>query len=71
MVFSDYMNSLSPKPGLSEKREVLKKIADATCKSELTVYAWIRGDQEPDALTKKVISGVLNIPVDELFPANK
>lgn len=68
MVFSDYMNSLSAEP-ISEKRIMIKKIAEATMKSELTVYAWIRGDQEPDALTKKVISGVLNIPVDELFPA--
>ena len=70
MVFSDYMNSLSAEP-VSEKRTMIRKIADATMKNELTVYAWIRGDQEPDALTKKVISGVLNTPVEELFPAKK
>lgn len=68
MVFSDYMNNLSSRRTISEKRAMIKKIAEATCKSELAVYAWIRGDQTPDALTKKVISGVLNIPVDELFP---
>lgn len=70
MVFSDYMNSLSVDL-ISEKRIMIKKIAEATMKNELTVYAWIRGDQEPDALTKKTISGVLNIPVEELFPNKK
>lgn len=69
LAFSDYMNSLSTER-ISEKRVVIRRIAEATCKDEGTVYAWIRGDQTPDALTKKVISGVLNIPVDELFPNN-
>lgn len=68
MVFSEYMNSLSPAPGLSEKRAMIKKIAEATCKNETAVYAWINGEREPDMLTKKAISGVLNIPVEELFP---
>lgn len=68
MVFNEYMNSLSPAPGLSEKRAMIKKIAEATCKNETTVYAWINGEREPDMLTKKAISGVLNIPVEELFP---
>lgn len=67
LVFSDYMNGLSTER-ISEKRAMIRKIADATLKDEGTVYAWIRGDQTPDALTKKVISGVLNIPVEELFP---
>lgn len=70
MVFSDYMKSLSTEK-ISEKRAMVKKLAEATCKTELAVYAWIRGDQEPDTLTKKVISGVLNVPVEELFPAKK
>lgn len=69
MAFSDYMNSLSTEH-ISEKRMMIRKIAEATCKDEGTVYAWIRGDQKPDALSKKVISGVLNIPVEELFPSN-
>lgn len=64
------MNSLSSDP-ISEKRIMIKKIAEATMKSDLTVYAWIRGDQEPDALTKKAISDVLNMPVDELFPTKQ
>lgn len=71
MVFSEYMKSLSKKPGPSEKQSAIKKLSEATCKSVLTVYAWIRGDQVPDALTQKVISGVLNIPVDELFPKER
>lgn len=71
MVFSDYMNNLNPDPGLSEKRAMIKKIAEATCKSEMAVYAWIRGDQQPDMLTKKTISAVLNVPVEELFPSDQ
>lgn len=67
LAFSDYMNSLSTEK-ISEKRVVIRKIAEATCKDEGTVYAWIRGDQKPDALSKKVISGVLNIPIEDLFP---
>lgn len=67
LAFSDYMNSLSTEK-ISEKRVVIRKIAKATCKDEGTVYAWIRGDQKPDALSKKVISGVLNIPIEDLFP---
>lgn len=67
MVFSDYMNSLSNE-AISEKRKKIKELADACCKSDLTVYAWISGRQEPDALNKKIISGVLGMPVDELFP---
>lgn len=69
MVFIDYMNNLSSAPGLSEKRAMVKKLAEATCKNETTVYAWISGEREPDMLTKKTISGVLNIPVAELFPS--
>lgn len=71
MVFVDYMNNLSPKPGVSEKRKKIREIAEVTCKSELAVYSWIRGDAEPDALSKKAISALLNIPVNELFPDNK
>lgn len=70
MVFTDYMNNLSSAPGMSEKRAMIKKLAEATCKNETAVYAWAKGEREPDALTKKVISGVLNIPVDELFPSD-
>jgi transcriptional regulator with XRE-family HTH domain len=71
MVFSEYLNSLSPKVGMSERRAKVKEIAEATCKSETAVYAWANGEREPDMLTKKVISGLLNIPVDELFPQAK
>lgn len=71
MVFSDYMNNLSPKTGMSERRAMIKKIAEVTCKNETAVYAWINGEREPDMLTKKTISGLLNIPVEELFPKKR
>ena len=67
MVFSDYMNSLSTK-AVSEKRAMIDKLAEATDRDEQTVYSWIAGRNKPDALCRKVISGVLNKPVEELFP---
>ena len=68
MVFGEYIKSLSPERRTSERREMIKKIAEVTCKSDVAVYAWINGEREPDMLTKKAISGLLNIPVEELFP---
>ena len=47
---------------------MIEKIAAATCKNKTAVYAWINGERQPDMLTKKTISGLLNIPVEELFP---
>ena len=71
MVFSEYMNSLSTKTGISEKRAKVLEIAVATCRNETAVYAWINGDREPDMLAKKTIAAVINIPVEELFPEKK
>ena len=61
------MNSLSNKP-VSEKTLMIRKIAEATNREELAVYNWISGRNKPDKLVRKIISGVLNMPEDELFP---
>ena len=70
MVFSDYMNGLSTER-VSEKAAKITQIAQACCKSELTVYNWIGGRTSPSTLDRKVIAGVLNMPEGELFPEQK
>ncbi len=70
MVFGDYMNSLSTEK-ISEKKRKLLEIAEACCVSEIVIYNWIAGRSTPDALRRKVISGLLNKPEKELFPDAK
>lgn len=67
MVFSDYMNSLSTEV-VSEKSAMISKISEACCVRENAVYSWIAGRTKPNALARKTISAVLNIPEKELFP---
>lgn len=63
MVFSEYMNSL---PNL--KVEEIKKIAEITSSTEITVYRWIAGTIDPPLVKKKIIAEYLNKTVSELFP---
>ena len=63
MVFRDYMNSL---PNL--KLEEIKKIAEITCSSTVTVYRWISGDVDPRMIKKKAIADYLGKTIEELFP---
>ena len=67
MTFGDYMNSL-PTERISEKRRKMLEIAEACYVSETQVFNWVAGRATPDALKRKVISGIVNIPVSELFP---
>lgn len=67
MVFGDYMNSLSTEK-VSEKAAKIREIMEACMVSEVVVYNWMAGRTKPDALKRKVISGVLNMPANELFP---
>ena len=63
MVFSEYMNGL---PNM--KVEEIKKIAELTSSTELSVYRWIAGTIDPPLVKKKIISEYLNKPIEELFP---
>lgn len=65
MVFSDYMNSL---PNL--KVEEIKKIAELTSSSEISVYRWIAKAIDPPMVKKKIIADYLDKSVEELFPNN-
>lgn len=63
MVFRDYMNSL---PNL--KLEEIKKIAEITCSSTVTVYRWISGEVDPPMIKKKAIADYIGKTIEELFP---
>lgn len=63
MVFSEYMNSL---PNM--KVEEIKKIAELTSSTEVTVYRWIAGMVDPPLVKKKIIAEYLQRTIDELFP---
>ena len=67
MTFGDYMNSLSTEK-TSEKGAQIQRVMDACMVSEVVVYNWMAGRSTPDALKRKTISGLLNRPVEELFP---
>ena len=64
------MNSLSTEK-TSEKGAMIAKLCEAVCKSEVAIYNWIAGRSTPNKLERKTISGVLNIPEEELFPDAK
>lgn len=63
MVFGEYMNSLP-----NVKLDTIKKIAELTCSSTVSVYRWMSGDIEPPLLKKKIIADYIGKSVDELFP---
>ena len=49
----------------------IAEIAEATCRELSTVRQWLSGVQVPNAKAKERISAILNVPVDELFPADE
>ena len=63
MVFSEYMNSLP-----NVKVEEIKKIAELTFSTPVTVYRWISGALNPPMVKKKIIAEYLGRSVEELFP---
>lgn len=64
MVFSDYMNSLP-----NVKVDTIKRIAELTFSSEVSVYKWISGETQPPRVKKEIIAKHLGMPVEQLFPA--
>lgn len=64
------MDSLSTEK-VSERAAKIREIMEACMVSKVVVYNWMAGRATPDALRRRVISGVLNIPEGELFPNAK
>lgn len=53
------------------KVEEVKKIAELTSSTVMSVYRWISGSAEPPMVKKKIIANYLGISVDELWPTNQ
>ncbi len=53
---------------ITPKKAFIAKIAEITMKSETTVKCWLSGTQNPDALSRSVISKNLGISDEVLFP---
>lgn len=63
MGFSEYMKSL-PYPRIKTVEEIA-----SLCKvSNSSVYRWIQGKSEPNALCRGLVSGYLGMQESELFP---
>lgn len=65
MTFKQYYEGLDAS---SPQTKFVRRIADATLKSEFTVKMWLTGRQTPDQLTQSVIARELGVPVEGLFP---
>ena len=67
--FSEIYEQLPKRPSApTERTKFIRKIADATKRSDQTVRMWLSGRQRPDALTQSVIARILKVPASELFP---
>ncbi len=70
--FSEIYEKLPKRPSIpTERTKFIRKIADATKRSDQTVKMWLSGRQRPDALTQSVLAKLLKVPADELFPPTK
>lgn len=63
MGFSEYMKSL-PYP----RSKAVEEIASLCKVSNSSVYRWIQGKSEPNALCRGLVSGYLGMQESELFP---
>lgn len=62
MVFNEYVKNLP-----NQKAETIKAIAKNCRVTDLTVWRWIAGKTQPDALKKKIIADTLGVSEDELI----
>ena len=63
MNFLEYMGNLR-----NERNETVREIELATRSSHNTVSQWMTGRKNVPPLKKKVISELIGLPEDELFP---
>lgn len=67
MTFLDYINSL-PTKVTSVRNQKILEIAAACKVDSSTVYNWMTGKHKVRPVYKSIISKMLGIPEDELFP---
>lgn len=63
MVFRDYIKNLP-----NQQYDTIKKLAEITCSSKVSVYRWMSGEVEPPMIKKKIIAEYIGKSVEELFP---
>lgn len=63
MVFTDYIKSLP-----NQQQDTIKKLAEITYSSPMSVYRWVNGHSVPPLIKQKVIADYLGMSVEELFP---
>ncbi|MCM1490479.1 MAG: replication/maintenance protein RepL [Muribaculum sp.] len=69
MTLKEHYNSLRElERPLHPAKQFIYTIAEKTGRSHKTVQQWISGIQEPNDDLKVIISGVVGIPPEELFP---
>lgn len=63
MTFTEFMKSLP-----NERQDTVWKLKDECRVTLATVYRWMNGSVQPDALKRKVIAKTLGMPEEQLFP---
>ena len=66
--FKDIYRSIDPVP---PRLAFIRRIAEATMRSENAVRMWISGRQTPDPLCRQIIAKELGVPAEGLFPDKK
>lgn len=64
--FKEIYDALDPIP---PKTKWIKRIAEATMRSENAVRMWLNGRQTPEPLVQNIIAKELGVPVEGLFPS--
>lgn len=64
--FKEIYDGLDPVP---PKTKWVKRIAEATMRSENAVRMWLNGRQTPEPLVQNIIAKELGVPVEGLFPS--
>lgn len=65
MVFSEYIKSLP-----NQRQDMIEQLARETQTSKSVVYRWMSGQITPPPVKQTIISNILGIPTEELFPKN-
>lgn len=63
MAFPDLIKNMP-----NQREETIKKLAELTSSSQVSVYRWINGQVIPPLVKQKIIAGYLQKTVEELFP---
>lgn len=63
MTFTDLIKRMP-----NQREETIKKLAELTSSSPVSVYRWINGQIIPPLVKQKIIADFLNKTVEELFP---